>query len=114
VAFSPDGKSLTSASGDKTIKLWETASGKERARGIPTRSRRSFSAQTVKSFPRRARTRRPPGTHPYHGQRPSRRSNHRPSGRRTVQSKQWTAARPATTMAVPAQPLSRAKAIRAA
>ncbi len=29
VAFSPDGKRLVSGSGDKTIKLWDTATGKE-------------------------------------------------------------------------------------
>src|SRR6187551_513088 len=31
VAFSPDGKTLTSASYDGTLKLWEMTTGKERA-----------------------------------------------------------------------------------
>ena len=29
VVFSPDGKTLASASGDKTIKLWNVGTGKE-------------------------------------------------------------------------------------
>ena len=29
VAFSPDGKTLASVSGDKTVKLWAIATGKE-------------------------------------------------------------------------------------
>src|SRR5262245_59609092 len=31
VAFSPDGKTLASASGDKSIKLWDVATGKQQA-----------------------------------------------------------------------------------
>ena len=31
VAFSPDGKTLASGSSDKTIKLWDVATGKEQA-----------------------------------------------------------------------------------
>jgi WD40 repeat protein len=35
VAFSPDGKSVVSGSGVKTVRLWNVATGQQIGRGVP-------------------------------------------------------------------------------
>ena len=57
MAFSPDGKTLASGSEDKTIKLWDVATGKEQAtlKGHTSPCCPWRSARTARRWPREAR-----------------------------------------------------------